>query len=115
MCEVVMDDFVLIKVLLSIKFKMDNFIYLEMGENIGLLRIILFVFSIELCFMWLYSIYCGSGKGFIFEDNIMCYICLNGGDCLFFFVVWFNFWGYFIGDKVYFKLCLEGYCCLIVS
>ena len=113
--EVVMDDSVSIKAPLSTKLKMDNFTHLEMGENIGSSRITSFAFSTEPCPMRSYSIHRGSGKGFTLEDTITCYTCPNGGDCSSSLAARPNFWGYPIGDKVYFKLCPEGYCCPTVS
>ncbi|PFX17515.1 hypothetical protein AWC38_SpisGene18147 [Stylophora pistillata] len=113
--EVLLDNSVRIKAPLSTKLKMDNFTHLEMGKYSYSKQITSFAFITEPCLMLSYSIHRGSSQGFTFEDNITCYTCPKGGNCSSSLAARPNFWGYPIGDKVYFKLCPEGYCCQTVN
>lgn len=61
--------------------------------------------------MGTYSLKRGSSEGFTIENHVKCLACPTSGNCTSVISARHNFWGYPIGDKVYFKFRPQGYCC----
>ena len=113
--KVVMNDSVRIKSPFSSKLNLHNFTHHEyVSEHVQSL-IVSFSLSTESCPMGTYSLKRGSSEGFTIKNHVKCLACPTGGNCTSVLSARHNFWGYPIGDKVYFKLCPQGYCCLPVD
>ena len=113
--KVLMDDTVEIKSPFSTKLNLHNFSHWEFGNDLSQSLITSFSLSTEPCPIGTYSINRGSRKGFLIEGNVKCLPCPTGGNCTSFLAARHNFWGYPMNDKVYFKFCPQGYCCLPVN
>jgi len=110
--RVVMNDSVRINSPFSTKLHLHNFTHHEyMPDHVQAL-IVSFSVSTESCPMGTYSLKRGSSEGFTIENLVKCLPCPRGGNCTSGAIsARHNFWGYPIGDKVYFKFCPQGYCC----
>lgn len=67
--NVVMNEFVIIQMLFSIKFYLYNFIYWELVLDFNYV-IMLFLLVIELCFVGIYSINRDSSEGFSIMNSV---------------------------------------------
>ena len=109
--KVVMNDSVRVKSPFSTKLHLHNFTHHEYVSDYVQSLIVSFSLSTESCPMGTYSLKRGSSEGFIIENHVKCLACPTGGNCTSALSARHNFWGYPIGDKVYFKFCPQGYCC----
>ncbi|KAL9965741.1 hypothetical protein ACROYT_G029583 [Oculina patagonica] len=112
--KVVMNDSVQIKSPVSSKLLLHNFSHLEEGPN-SKTQITSFSLITEPCPIGTYSINRGSSNGFTIEKNPNCLICPTGGNCTYSLSARHNYWGYPMGNEVYFELCPQGYCCPAVN
>lgn len=109
--KLVMNDSVRIKSPFSTKLNLHNFTHHEYVSDYVQALIVSFSLSTESCPMGTYSLKRGSSEGFTIENHVKCLACPTGGNCTSAISARHNFWGYSIGDKVYFKFCPQGYCC----
>ena len=108
--NVVMNDSVRIQTPFSTKLHLHNFTHREQGPKSSQV-ITSFSLVTEPCPVGTYSINRGSCEGFTIKSNVQCLPCPTGGNCTSSLSARQNFWGYPMGDNVYFKLCPQGYCC----
>ena len=109
--HVVMNDSVRIQTPFSTKLRLHNFTHWELGTSAIPKFITSFALVTEPCPVGTYSINRGSSEGLIIKNNVQCLPCPAGGNCTSSLSARKNFWGYPMGDKVYFKFCPQGYCC----
>lgn len=112
--NVAMDDSVRIESSFGSKLNLHNFTHweiLNVGKTFTEALITSFSMSTQPCPMGTYSIRRGTSKGFTIQHRVKCLPCPSGANCTSVLAARPNFWGYPIGDKVYFKLCPQGYCC----
>ena len=113
-----MDDSVRIQSSVGSKLKLHNFTHWEIltvGKKFLQAFITSFAMSAQPCPVGTYSIRRGTRNGFANENQVKCLPCPNGANCTSSLAARPNFWGFPIGDQVYFTFCPEGYCCPAVN
>ena len=113
--NVSMDDSVRIQSPLGSKLYFHNFSHWETFNTAHQTRITSFSFVYQTCPTGTYSIRRGASLGFKidrnYQNSVKCLPCPNGANCTSTLAARPNFWGYAIGEKVYFTRCPHGYCC----
>ena len=112
--KVSMDDSVRIQSSVGSKLQLHNFTHWEIltvGKKFLQALITSFAMSAQSCPIGTYSITRGTRNGFANGNQVNCLPCPNGANCTSSLAARPNFWGFPIGDQVYFTFCPQGYCC----